>query len=281
MTDFVLPSQDDMRAVDLSTLVINEADEGLLTPWFGALVKNFVDQMMENEVLHIRAPNSSTGKTEKFILQNVASMDNCPTIVTTDFFTNMVMNTQDFMTLIDNSDRVYRNFLNPYRPADGEPADSPIVSADVNKNLKNYPDGDKVTIDLSVDPAALSDAEILALSLDADMNPAIVLNANGEALGAAEDDFAPQFAISFGMDTGKGLPSWAIRRKLLDIASMYNNLPVNGALLVLNYTLSSAQTAVQRFTGVLDAAGKTYSMVTYSPAEGQPASAVAIKKLSA
>lgn len=278
MTDFVLPTLEDMQAVDLTSLTISDSDVGLLTAWQGAIIKNLIDQMSADETIHIKAPWTSTGKTEKFIVENCNVL---PTIVTTDRFVDSVLDCSGFYTLPGNNDKVFKNSLNPLNLTTDANGDVSAASVAVKSDWKNSSGlGDTIDIDLSAGPQPLSSAQISGLNNDADFNCASIVNHAGTAYGTADDVFAQTLSIAYCNPIGLGYPAWEDHEKLLNVASMYNNLPVNGALIVFSYNLGGTITAAHSLMNALNTTGRSYEYIRYRPTEDVSFDTIVFKKLS-
>src|SRR5210317_1521293 len=106
MTDFVLPSNADIQAIDKSGYTLSSDDAGLIVDYQAAVIKTLIDQMDADETVHIRSTFQSTGKTEKFIVNDCVTI---PNIVTTDAWGNAVLDTSTFFTMSGNHDKVFKH----------------------------------------------------------------------------------------------------------------------------------------------------------------------------
>jgi len=282
MTDFVLPTLEDMQAFDLTSLTISDSDVGLLTAWQGAIIKNLVDQMSADEIVHIRSPFTATGKTEKFILDNIANSSNLPNIVTSDRFQNEVLDCSQFNTLTGNHAKVFKFLMPALSVLTNDEGDITSASIEITDEYRgsNAPETGVATADFSTTPTAMSSAQLSSFNFDKNINKSKILNASGDALGSADDDFAFDLGIAYNNPMGMGYPEWEDYAKLTHVVSMYNNLPVNGALIVFSYNLGGVITAAHSLMNALNTTGRSYEYTRYRPSEDVSFDTIVFKKLS-
>lgn len=250
MTDFVLPTQDTFGAVDNSGYTIEDSDSGFLTKEVGTIIKMLADQMPNTETIHIRSPRTATGKTEKFIVDNIADADAMPKIVTSDFFGNTLLDCTNFFTYTGNHAKIYKNTFK-----------APVVTTDEDGNLTqlvigSVNDGD-VTLDLTQDPPSRSSSQIAGMNdLDEQFNMSTMVNQANQPLGAESDDFRPELVVAMLNPIATTKPKWDQYAAVTLLASCFNNLPNNGVIVAnhveygwLNQALwavLNAQTSVSR-----------------------------------
>jgi len=232
MTDFVLPTQASFDALTTSGYTLNDADPGFLTKEVGGVIKLLADQMASDELIHVRAPRTSTGKTEKFIIDNIADWAAGPKIVTSDYFADTLLDCTGFFAYTGNDDKIFKNI---------QPSPAVVVDGDSIPTTLTYEvDGteDDLVLDLTADPQARNSSQI-ANPTGVRKNMDTMLNSSGTALGAAETlvgNLQLTIVMPNPMVTEK--PAWDSYGHSTLFSSVYNTLPVNGVMLV-NHTWSS------------------------------------------
>lgn len=254
MTDFVLPTQTTFDAVDNSSYTINDSDSGFVTKEVGTVIKMMVDQMPNTELVHIRSPRTATGKTEKFILDNVASAENMPKIVTSDFFGNTLLDCTDFFNNTGNHAKIYKNTFK-----------APVVTLDENGDptqvVVGQAQGEDVTLDLTQDPPARNSSQITSLSgYDDAFDMSVMVNSSGTALGTAEDDFAPELVVCMLNPIETANPNWDQHAYVTVLAVAFNNLPADGAMIVNHVEYARINQSLWSVLNAQTSAGRTYNI---------------------
>ncbi|MDC1040410.1 hypothetical protein OAQ62_01295 [bacterium] len=275
MTDFVLPTQDTFDAVDSSGYTITDSDAGFLTKEVGSAIKILADQMPNSEMIHVRSPRTATGKTEKFIIDNIADADAMPKIVTSDFFGDTLLDCTNFFTYTGNHAKIYKNiFQAPVVTNDGDGNPTQLVIGSVN-------DGD-VTLDLTQDPPSRSSSQLASMNdLDEQFNMSTMVNQGGTALGTASDDFKPELVVAMLNPVTSPKTAWDQYAAVTLIASCFNNLPDNGVMLVNHIEYSGLNQALWAVLNAQTSVGRTYN-ISWIASEGadQIVDVAVIKRLS-
>jgi hypothetical protein len=279
MTDFVLPSTFGLANVDISGYTLSGDDPGFITDEQCCIIKNLVDQMDASETVHIRSPLSGTGKTEKFIIDHCSVL---PNIVTTDFFNNTLLNCDDFFTLVGNNAKVFKNALPVPTPVVGDDDSYTSLVIPDNPNRKSSTDA---TIDLTTSPVARSSAQLAGLTLNDDYNCAGIVNSAGTSYGTDSDSFNAELVLYYPNPITLGPAEWDQNAILTLICSSFNDLPVNGTLVVFNAMLGKVNTPIWTCLNAQTSVGRTYdiSWIAHAPHdtgnEG-PHDTVIVKRLS-
>lgn len=275
MTDFVLPNQTTLDAVDQSSFTINDSDSGFCTKEVGTIIKMMVDQMPNTELVHIRSPRTATGKTEKFILDNVASAENMPKIVTSDFFGNTLLDCTNFFTYTGNNAKIFKNTFK-----------APVINTDENGDVTSIvvgqAQGEDVTYTLTEEPPARSSSQLASLSgFDDAFDMSVMVNSSGTALGTSEDDFAPELVVCMLNPIETPNPNWDQHAMITILAVTFNNLPVNGAMIVNHIEYDRINQALWSVLNAQTSAGRTYN-ISWVSSEGadQVLDVAIIKRLS-
>lgn len=275
MTDFVLPTQDTFDAVDSSGYTITDGDAGFLTKEVGSAIKILADQMPNSEMIHVRSPRTATGKTEKFITDNIADADAMPKIVTSDFFGNTLLDCTNFFTYTGNHAKIYKNiFQAPVVTNDGDGNPTQLVIGSVN-------DGD-ITLDLTQDPPSRSSSQLASMNdLDEQFNMSTMVNQGGTALGTESDNFKPELVVAMLNPVASAKTAWDQYAAVTLLASCFNNLPDNGVMLVNHVEYSGLNQALWAVLNAQSSVGRTYN-ISWIASEGadQVLDVAVIKRLS-
>ena len=85
MANMTLPTEAEVRAIDTSAFTWDDLLDGLLTTGHASVIKAVCDKMEAGETICISEPFAATGKTAKFVLDNVTGASNLK-IVTSDTY---------------------------------------------------------------------------------------------------------------------------------------------------------------------------------------------------
>ena len=279
MTDFVLPSTSDLANVDISGYTLSTDDPGFITDEQACVIKNLIDQMDASETVHIRSPLSGTGKTEKFIIDHCSVL---PNIVTSDMFNNTLLNCDNFFTLVGDNAKVFKNALPIPTPVYDD--DNNLISLTLpdNPNRKSATDAN---IDLTASPVARSSAQLAGLTINDDYNCAGIVNSAGTSYGTDSDSFDAELVLYYPNPITLGPAEWDQNAILTLICSSFNDLPVNGTMVVFNAMLGKVNTSIWTCLNAQSSVGRTFdiSWTAHAPHdtgnEG-PQDTVIIKRLS-
>jgi len=274
MTDFVLPTQSSFDALTTSGYTLNESDPGFITKEVGGVVKLLADQMASDELIHVRATRTSTGKTEKFIIDNIADWAAGPKIVTSDHFADTFLDCTGFFTYTGNDDKIFKNIMpTPTVEVDGDGVPTSIT-------IETIDGDDTIVLDLTEDPQARNSSQIAnhagALGDMADME-----NSSGTALGGAETLTGNlQLAIVMPNPMATDKPAWDAFGHSTLFSSVFNTLPDNGVMMVNHIEFAPINLALWN---VLDAhvnVGHTYEATWIQTGSDDVKNVACIKRLS-
>ena len=251
MTDFVLPTNAQIANVDVSGYTLSSDDAGLLVDYQAATIKNLIDQMSADETVHIRSPFQSTGKTEKFIVNDCTVT---PTIMTSDNWGNAVLDTSTFFTMSGNNDKVFKHSL-PTANTVNTNEESEITS--IVTRLEG--DTSDSTIDFTATPTALNSAQMSSLNFKQNFDLSTVVNHAGTALGTNTDVFDAELILYFPNVVDVGIAEAWVKDYILNVmCASFNELAVNGTMVVMNTMYSKVNTSVWTMLAAQDSAGRTY-----------------------
>ena len=250
MTDFVLPSNADIEAIDKSGYTLSSDDAGLIVDYQAAVIKNLIDQMSADETVHIRSTFQSTGKTEKFIVNDCTTI---PNIVTTDIWNNAILDTSTYFTMSGNHDKLFKNQLPSAAGTKND--DDEIVSL----TTKLPGDSSDSTIDFTTDPVAMNSAQMANLNFKTTYDLSEIKNHADVALGTSSDELDAELIVYYPNVVDIGVPDAWIKDYILNLmCASFNELPVNGALVVMNAMYSKVNTSVLTMLAAQDSVGRTY-----------------------
>ena len=270
MTDFVLPTQEAVDALTPADYTLTDSDVGFLTKEVGGVIKLLVDQMSSSELVHIRSVRTATGKTEKFIIDNIADWSAGPKIVTTDMFTQTLMDTTGFFTYTGNDDKIFKNRLP--EPVIGTNADGDPIS------LTTAIEGrDTIVVDLTTDPDARSRSQIASHnSYLGTLN--FMQNSSATPLGAEEDEFEPDLILCMLNPVATAFPNWDSYAHVNHITSAFNNLPINGVMMVNHVEFTAINDAIWLVLDSQVADGHTYEVTWIVSEAGGLADVACVKR---
>ena len=107
MANMTLPTEAEVRAIDETAFTWDDLLDGTLSEVQGQVIKAVCDRMESGEVLNIVEQYAATGKTAKFVNDNVTGASNLK-IVTSDQFVDTFLTTSDYFTNSGNSANVYK-----------------------------------------------------------------------------------------------------------------------------------------------------------------------------
>ena len=271
MTDFVLPTQSSFDALTTSGYTMTDSDAGFLTKEVGGVIKLLIDQMASSELVHIRAVRTSTGKTEKFIIDNIADWSAGPKVVTSDHFANTLLDCTNFFTYTGNDAKIFKNTLPT--PVIGTNDDGDPISLTIS-----IAGQDDIVTDLTTAPAARSRAQIAGFSYG--WTKDTMVNSSATALGLEADAFSPELVIIMPNPIATAFPVYDSLAVVNDISSAFNSLPVNGVMMINHIEYSHINDAVHLVMESHTSVGHTYEQTSVSSEEGEVVDVICIKRLS-
>ena len=108
MANMTLPTEAEVRAIDTSAFVWDDLLDGLLSQAQGQVIKAVCDRMEAGETICIIEPFQATGKTAKFINDNVTGASNLK-IVTSDQYVDTYLTTSEYFKNTGNVANVYKH----------------------------------------------------------------------------------------------------------------------------------------------------------------------------
>tara|TARA_R110000868_G_scaffold84531_4_gene238273 strand:+ start:1329 stop:2147 length:819 start_codon:yes stop_codon:yes gene_type:complete len=272
MTDFVLPTQSSFDALTTSGYTMTDSDAGFLTKEVGGVIKLLVDQMASSELVHIRAVRTSTGKTEKFIIDNIADWSAGPKIVTSDHFVSTLLDCTNFFTYTGNDAKIFKDTLFTLVVGTNDGGE-PITLT------QPMPEGtDDIVMDLTASPVARSQSQVAGHRNWSNTMDAMV-NSSDTALGLEADVFAPELVIVMPNPISTMAPAWDSNGHINHFTSAFNCLPVNGVMMVNHVEFQCINDAIWLVLEAHKSVGHTYE-ATWIKSEGTELDVACIKRLS-
>lgn len=237
MIEFQPLVEENIRSIDTSNFEWDDLMDGTLTVEQGAVLKHFIDQMTSDQTILLREQLSGTGKTARFILDNISNPDNLPNIIVQDTFVNTFLFCDDFFENVLDHPKVFKN-----------PQPSPEIIYDMTGNpistQTTFPNGYVSEIDLTNPPPERTQEELGNFYNDSVMDPSMMINSNGDSYGNSDDDFKVDLAVYFPFPVSLGFPEHEKDGICVAMATMYNRLKKGGVLLVFDNHFPKVDTSV-------------------------------------
>lgn len=238
MANITLPSETDVRAVDANAFVMDDLMDGLITEGQGQVIKLVAESLESGDTINIHEMNAGTGKTAKFILDNVTGAANL-NIVTTDAFVDTYLTTSDFYDNVGNASNCYKNDVGVLQRTNFNEGGT-AVSVDTLDAFGSNANAIVSTVTLANAPTLLGVNDLASFQHPAIPNTHIV-NSSNASLSSSGNFASHELTIFTPWPVGMGFPDHeqnAVRRHL---ASFWNKTPSGGGIIVLNFHLPTVQ----------------------------------------
>lgn len=243
MANMTLPTEAEVRAIDETAFTWDDLLDGTLSEVQGQVIKAVCDKMASGEVLNLVEQYAATGKTAKFINDNVTGASNLK-ICTSDQYVDTFLTTSDYFTNTGNAANVYKLDISATSEVvyneGGDPTHIKYYDTYTdpsNPTLTN-------TIDLSETPTAMSTNEIAALTRvwPATTNP---VTHDGTALGsdATAGSFNPDVWIFNPWTPNMGYPALDIWGQTRTYATTFNKMESGEVMVILNFHMPNVNQA--------------------------------------
>ena len=227
MQSITIPSEADINAIDTDSLVWDDLMDGTLSEPTAAAIKAVLDQITDTDItINIVEQNAATGKTAKFINDNVANAVNWK-IATTDQFTDTFLTTSDFFDNVGNAANVFKNDTSGSTEIEFDEAGNASLFRQLDIHNNNAVIRE---IDLTVVPEPIGVNDLMAENSIVVPNSYIV-NSAGDSLGA-DGTFSPQVEIVCTWLVSNGFPVAEANGVRLALIRAYKRLPENGLLII-------------------------------------------------
>lgn len=272
---FNLPTEAEIRAIDTTDFIWDDIADGTLTMEQAAVLKAFADQMSADQTIILKEPNAGTGKTAKFIIDNIDNDTNLPKIIVEDTFVNTFLYCDDFWETIEDDTRVYQNPQIPSTVGYNE-------AGEVINTTITYPNGASTTVDLTQDPEPVSDSFYGSHTTDASYLSERIVNVNGDAIGNEGDDVVANLTAIFPFPISLGFELHERKGLLSTICSSFNRLPVGGVMLVFDVAYARVNEPLWDFYRIMDSAQKGHEtewiLSAFPPPKKGPYKCAAIRR---
>ena len=252
MANITLPNETAVRAVDTTAFTWDDLMDGLLTEQQGSVIKLVVEDMEDGANVNIFEQFSATGKTAKFIIDNCSNSANI-NVITTDSYMDPFLTTSEYFENAGNVSNVYKNTTQGQSRITYNDAGQAIQIEQLDFFGANA-DAVLNTIDLTAAPATLGTNDLSNYENVTAPNTHIV-NYNGDALHT-EGNFAFDVAVVSPWPVEMQHPLHEAEAFKKNIASIYNKLPVGGAMIIFNFHLPKVNNNTWSVLNALTAVGK-------------------------
>lgn len=244
MQNISLPTAAEIDSVDQEAFIWDDLMDGVLTEPNGAVIKAVLDLCPVGTVVDISEQNAGTGKTAKFINDNVVNSSGFK-IVTSDVFSDTFMTSSDFWDNVDNATNCYKCDM----------AGTTTVQFDESGSAVSVQ-----LVDIYNDNAVISDidltgpAPVLGINDLSNYTGVIVPNSavkDKDDVAISDSGlYTPDVQIFLPWIVSNGFPAFEKEGIKNTIARQFNRLPINGILIITNFHIPSVN---QSFWSVKDA----------------------------
>jgi len=238
MANITLPTETEVRAVDANAFVMDDLMDGLITDGQGQVIKLVAESLDSGDKINIHEMQSGTGKSAKFILDNVVGSANL-SIITTDIFVDTYLTTSDYYENVGNASNVYKNDVSSLQRTNFNEGGT-AISVDTLDAFGSNADAIVSTITLANAPTLLGVNDLSSFEHPAIPNSHIVNQANTSLASSGNFGdydltiFTP-WPVTMGfLDHEKN----AIR---LHLANMFNKTSSGGGIILFNFHLPYVQ----------------------------------------
>lgn len=254
MADINLPTEADVRALDVDTFVWDDLMDGMITEVQGSVIKTVVEQLPAGDTVMISEDMAGTGKTAKFILDNCSNGANV-NIVTTDVFSDVYLTTSEYFENVENAPNVYKNDLSGVtRTNFNEGGDA--ISVDTLDAFGDDPTVILSTRDLLNSPVVMGVNDLASYQK---MIPAShPVNHAGTSL-ADSGYLGFDACVMFPWPVSRGFPEHELEATKTVMASMFNNLRSGGAMIIFQFHLPMVNVAFWEVFNAMTNTGRFWS----------------------
>jgi hypothetical protein len=261
MANMTLPTEAEVKAIDTTAFTWDDLLDGLLSKSQASVIKAVGDKMESGETMCIAEPFAATGKTAKFVLDNVTGANNLK-IVTSDSYVDTYLTTSDYFTNTGNVGNVYKH------------------DTSGNTEIVFNGDGDATSIkffDANTDPAnptlrrehTFAGDEITALGTNDLANyeivwPALstIKNSSDELLGSSTtaDSFNPDVWVIIPWIVNMGYPNFDLDQQKRTFAYIFNKMEAGEVFVITHFHVPNVNNAFWATMNAMTATGKNWSV---------------------
>lgn len=240
MANITLPTEAQVRAVDANAFIVDDLMDGLITDPQGQVIKLVAESVSANATINIHEANAGTGKTAKFILDNVNNSSNI-NIVTTDTFVDTYLTTSEFYENVGNASNCYKCDTSSMTRTNFNEGGT-AISVDQLDAFGSNANAILQTITLADAPTLMGTNDLSNYEHPAIPNTHIVNHA-GASLASSGNFESAELSILFPWPVSMGFPEHEVNANRKHLASMFNRCPSGGGIIVFNFHLGPVQTA--------------------------------------
>lgn len=256
MANITLPTESQVRDVDANAFIVDDLMDGLITDPQGQVIKLVAESVSANATIHINEINAGTGKTAKFILDNVNNSSNV-NIVTTDTFIDTYLTTSDFFDNVGNASNCYKNDISSLTRTNFNEGGT-AISVDQLDAFGSNANAILSTVTLSESPTLLGVNDLSNYEHQQIPNTNVVNHANATLASSGNFDEA-ELCIFFPWPVSMGFPEHEVNANRKHLASMFNRCPTGGGIIIFNFHLGPVQTAFWDVMNAMKNTGKFWT----------------------
>jgi len=252
--DFTLPTESHLRSLEIYDYVWDDLSDGLITNEHGSVIKYFVDQMTPSQTALFREPLSGTGKTAKFVIDNVENSNNIPNLVVQDTFVNTFLFCGEFWDIVEDDPRVYQN---------PQIQDTILYdeAGEITGTTKTFPNGVVLDVDLTQEPEVRTKEQLTEVDSDSTQVMSRMVNVNGDALGSDDEVFSPELTVIFPFPISLGYPVHEAEGLVNTVLVSLRKTPVGGVVVLFDIHYERVNTPMWRAIDALKEIGYVFEPV--------------------
>ncbi len=256
MSNITLPDEATVRAVDTSSLVVDDLMDGLIADPHGAVIKLVVESLDSGDIINIHEMNAGTGKTAKFIVDNCTNQADL-NIVTTDIFNDTYLTTSEFFDNVDNATNCYKNDVSSLQRTNFDEGGT-AISVDSLDAFGANANAILSTVTLADSPTLLGVNDLSNFE-HIDTPKTHIVNHAGDSLGTEGNFDTYNLAIYYPWPVSMGFAEHEKNTARKAIASMFNRCPSGSGFIIFNFHLPMVQEAFWDTMNAMKNTGKFWT----------------------
>ncbi len=260
MANMTLPTEAEVRAIDSSAFVWDDLLDGLLSQGQGQVLKAVGDRMESGEIMCLVEPFAATGKTAKFVNDNVTDANNLK-IATSDQYVDTYLTTSDYFKNTGNVANVYKHDISAATEivynGDGDAVKIKYFDANTDPSnptlLREH--------EFANDPVPLGTNDLSNFSIVWPAESRVVNHA-GDSIGpdTTANSFDPDVWVLFPWIVNMGYPNFDLDQLKRQFAYIFNKMGSGEVMVVMQFHIPNVNNAFWATFNAMTATGKNWSI---------------------